>query len=403
MKDLEDQAFNLRDGDRIYLDHNATTPLATELVPLINEWIKAWGNPSSIHCSGRGPKALLRDARKNIADMIGASPQEIVFTAGGSEGNNFLLKGAFEEISKSTGRKTILVSSVEHPSVRDTAKYLETKGAILKWIPVLRDGTLDLDFLQKNLDETVAIVSVMAANNETGVIFPIKKMAPMVRAVGALFHSDFVQALGKFPVDMKKMDVDLASFAGHKFYALKGSGFVFIKRGTQIQPLIHGGGQERHRRAGTENSLAIASLGHMSKRKDEVSAAYVRIAELRNKMEAEIQSRISGVEITAHQALRLPNTSSLLISGIDGESLLINLDVAGISVSTGAACSSGTPEPSPVLLAMGLTRKEAQSSLRLSLGWGTTESEISRFIDVLVEVVARLREAHIVRPLEASL
>jgi cysteine desulfurase len=404
MQKLEVQAFNLRDEGRIYLDHNATAPLAAELVPQIHNWLMAWGNPSSIHFSGRGPKALIREARKRVADIIHALPQEIIFTSGGSEANNLALIGAYREIKKQSGRNEIFLSAVEHPSVRETVKFLEdNEGVKVYRIPVSREGKLNLEFLEKHLSDKTALVSVMLANNETGVIHPLKKIVPLAKSVGAFVHTDAVQALGKISFDVKKLDVDLATFSGHKFYALKGSGVLYVKRGTPLSPLIFGGPQERHRRAGTENVLAIASLGYMCGHHERVSLEYTRLSELRNSMESKIKSEIEGVRITGESESRLPNTSSLVIEGVDGESLLMNLDILGVSVSTGAACSSGAPEPSPVLLNMGLTRVEAQSSLRISLGWGTTPEDIERFIVILKKVVRELRSAHKVKPLEVNL
>lgn len=392
MKVLEDQAFNLRDEGRVYLDHNATTPLAAELVPLINKWTGAWGNPSSIHFNSRGPKALMREARTNVAALIGASSLEIIFTSGGSESNNLVLKGVLGPWRRDLKRDTLIISSVEHPSVEQTAQHLQSYWGIkVIRIPVCRDGELDFEFYEKSLSERVALVSVMAANNETGHLFPIQKMAKAAHAVGALFHSDGVQMLGKMPVDVKKWDVDFASFAGHKFYSLKGCGFLYAKKGNRMESLIHGGGQERHRRAGTENTLAIASMGHMAKKKDLIPQMYEVTKALRDSMEGAILASIDGVHVTGDGGKRLPNSSNMIIDGVDGETLLMNLDLEGFSVSTGAACSSGNPEPSPVLLAMGLTRREAQNSLRISLGWGTTQDDLDRFVQALQKVVKRIR------------
>ena len=378
--------------ERIYLDHNATSPIAQSVADRLPEWLAHWGNPSSIHQSGRGPKTLMRDSRDKIAKMIGASPLEIVFTGGGSEANNLALKGVFEtESHRESPRMRYLISSVEHPSLRRAAEYLEKRGAKVEMIPVSREGRIDLEAYQAMLGDDVALVSVMLANNETGNVFPIKEMAELAHAKGALFHSDCVQALGKIPLDLKDLGVDLASFAGHKFYALKGCGFLFSKKGTSLEPLIHGGGQERHRRGGTENVLAIASLAHMCEYKDQVEFQADRLQKLRDHLERRVLAEIEGASLTGNQSPRLPNTSSMVLSGVDGETLLMNMDLRGFSVSTGAACSSGSPEPSPVLLAMGLSRAEAQSSLRLGLGWGTTPEEVDRFVDTLKAVVAHLR------------
>lgn len=379
----------LRAKDRVYLDHNATAPLAAAIAERVPGWLEIWGNPSSIHNAGRAPKAILRDSRSAFAKIIGAqSPLEIVFTSGGSEANNLALKGVLE---KSGGRKRFLVSAVEHPSIRRTIEYLESRGAEVKFIPVLRSGSVDLEAYERLLDDRTALVSVMLANNETGNIFPVKKLAELARAKGALFHADCVQALGKIPVDVRELGIDLASFSGHKFYALKGVGALYVRRGVNLEPLIHGGGQERHRRGGTENALAIASLGAMCEYAGEIAGRASSLETLRGHLEDRILNEIAGVTVTGGGAPRLPNTSSLVIPGVDGETLLMNLDMAGYSVSTGAACSSGSPEPSPVLLAMGLSREQAQSSLRVGLGWENTLAEIDRFVDELKVVVGRIR------------
>ncbi len=388
-----------RINKRVYLDHNATTPISEGVRIRVSEWLQFDGNPSSIHQDGRGPKALIRDARKAIAQMIGCDPLEIVFTSGGSESNNLALKGVFEGLKKSCElrgipvRNRILLSNVEHPSVRRTAEFMaEHWNVDIAYIPVHRSGRIDLEAYARLLDENVALVSVMYANNETGNLFPVREMAEMAHAHGALFHSDCVQTLGKIELNVRDLGVDLASFSGHKFYALKGCGFLYVKRGVPLESLIHGGGQERHRRGGTENVLAIASLGYMCGFKDEVASRAQEMRRLRDLFEQKVLSEIPGASVTGGESPRLPNTSSLVIPGVDGETLLMNLDMRGFSVSTGAACSSGSPEPSPVLLAMGLKRSEAQSSLRVGIGWGTTEGDIHAFVDTLVEAVAHLRQ-----------
>ncbi len=376
-----------------YLDHNATTPIASVVSENLGLWAEAWGNPSSIHQAGRAPKALMRESRDRVAKMVNASPLEIIFTSGGSEANNFALKGVFEALRiKSSNRKHYLLSAVEHPCVRRAADYLMANGAEVEFIPVNRDGSIDMHFYQTHLRNDTALVSVMLANNETGNIFPIENMVQLAHERGALFHTDAVQALGKISVDLKALGVDLASFAGHKFYALKGAGFLYCKRGTPIEPLILGGGQERHRRGGTENLLAIASLGKMCEMLDQVSMQALRLSRLRDRLEADLVGNLPGLSLTGAESPRLPNSSSMVIDGVDGETLLMNLDMRGFAVSTGAACSAGSPEPSPVLIAMGLSRKEAQSSLRLGLGWETTESEVAEFIEALKSVVIHLRE-----------
>lgn len=397
MTDLKVQAFNLKDEGRIYLDHNASTPLASELLPYIQNHLKSWGNPSSIHQHGRGPKALLRSARTSIAEMIGCSSLEIIFTSGGSESNNQVIKTLMldrfpTETLLANPRQQLIISAVEHPSVMKTADYLSQRHNIeVIKVPVSRNGVFDIDFYKKNLSEKTALVSVMAANNETGHIFPIQEIAALAHEKGALVHTDAVQTLGKIPINVREWGVDYASFSGHKFYSLKGCGLIYQKKGRELPSMIHGGAQERRRRAGTENTLAIACLGQIATHKDQVILQAQRLEKLKSQMENSIASKITGVQINGVENPRLPGSSSMLIEGIDGETLLMNLDIEGYSISTGAACSSGSPEPSPVLIAMGLSRAEAQSSLRIGLGWGTTEAEVNQFVQALIKIVARIR------------
>ena len=384
-------------NEMIYLDHNATSPLAPELKPKIVDWLEAWGNPSSIHRAGRKPKALLRDSRKAFAHMIGCDQLEVIFTSGGSESNNLAIKGVYEfmhspgAILPNGFRNRYLFSSVEHPSVQKTAEFLKSRGAEVEFISVNREGQIDLEQYKSLLNDKTALVSVMLANNETGVIFPIREMAELAHQHGALFHTDAVQALGKIPVNVQELGVDLASFSGHKFYSLKGVGVLFSRKGTQLESLIHGGAQERHRRGGTENLLAIASLGEMAKSSHEIGPKGQKLEILRDHLENRLKNEIACLSVNSENARRLPNTSSMIIDGVDGETLLMNLDIMGFAVSTGAACSSGSPEPSPVLIAMGITRDEAQSSLRVGLGWSNTNEQIDLFIEALKEVVARIR------------
>lgn len=373
----------------VYLDHNATTPLSEDLKPKIAEWLNSWGNPSSIHFAGRGPKVLLREARQNIARLLGVDALEIIFTSGGSEANNLAFKGLLD--TPLDGRDQLIISAVEHPSVFKTAESLRARGFRVDCVRVNRDGELDLDHLDELLSERTALVSIMYANNETGHLMPIKRVVEAAHRRGVLVHCDAVQALGKMPLNLPELGVDLASFSGHKFYALKGSGVLFARKGLRLNSLIHGGGQERGRRAGTENVLAAASMGFMCGRAEDIWPQAQRLKRLRDHMETRILNEISGCQVTGAKGLRLPNTSNMLIEGVDGETLLMNLDVRGYAVSTGAACSSGNPEPSPVLLAMGLSRAEAQSSLRVSLGWGNQDEDIDAFVDQLKQVVTRLR------------
>jgi cysteine desulfurase len=380
-------------NSRIYLDYNATTPLHPELVPFVSQNLTKFGNPSSVHWAGRESKKLINGARENIARFLNIDPLEIIFTAGGSEANNLALKGVAAYLPAE--RHEIICSNVEHPSVLKTMDYLSKHGFTIKWLKVSLDGSIDLSQLDTLLTPQTGLISVQLVNNETGNIFPLKEITRLAHAAGAFVHSDMVQALGKIPIDLKDLGVDFASFAGHKFYSLKGAGFLYAKTGRRVEPLIHGGGQERARRAGTENALAISSLGEAVKvlgpRLCETAA---RLETLRNKLEEKLKASISGVRVNGLGAPRVPNTLNVTLENIDGETLLINLDTQGFAVSSGAACSSGSQEPSPVLTAMGLTSEEASQSLRISLGWLTTDEEVGQFFEVLESAVRKMREAN---------
>jgi cysteine desulfurase len=374
---------------RVYLDHNATTPVHPRVRESASQLIENWGNPSSIHWAGRDSKNILRETRQTLAQQLGCQALDLVFNSGGTEGNNTVILSAWSKLSAS--KDHFLCSQVEHPSVMKTYEHLQTLGARVDFIPVSRQGELDLDFIKNKLSAKTALISVMLANNETGTIFPLRQIVQMAQEIGALVHTDGVQALGKIPLNLQELGVHYATFSAHKFYATKGSGFVYIKRGSPFSSLIHGGGQERHRRGGTENVFGIACLGLVAPLLSEVSRKATDVEILRNHFESRVLEEIPQVQVTGAAAPRICNTSSLTLSGVDGETLLMSLDLKGFAVSTGAACSSGNPEPSPVLLAMGLSRDEAQTSLRVSLGWENTLQEIDLFVDVLKNVVHRLR------------
>ena len=378
-------------SNKIYLDHNGTTPLAYELQKKIPEWVKFWGNPSAIHFEGRRAKALLNEARQNIGHLIGANPVEVIFTSSGTEANNLALKGAFYSM-KNKNKNEYIFSCVEHPSVLNTMMFLKKQGALVHIVPMNKQRELDLDVYEKLLNKNTALVSVMYANNETGQVFPIEKMAQMAHEKRALFHCDGVQALGKTPLDVKKWKVDLASFSAHKFYSLKGCGFLYVKKGVSIENTMCGGGQERGRRGGTENLLAILAAGNMSLYKDHILKQSQRIKSLRDYLEDELTKNISDLYIIAKDSLRLSNTSQMIIPNVDGQTLLMRLDMDGFCVSTGASCSSGLTSASPVLKAMGFSEEQTQSSLRISLGWGTTKKDVEKFIKSFINSVYELRK-----------
>ncbi|MCB9073648.1 MAG: cysteine desulfurase [Bdellovibrionaceae bacterium] len=374
----------------IYFDYNATSPIHPELQEKIVEWLPFWGNPSSVHAHGRQAKKLVREARQSIADALGVSPLELIFTSGGSEGNNTVICGLLFS-AQAEERKELITTTIEHPSVTRAMDFAETQGFKVHRIEVNRQGELDFFHFERVLSEKTLLVSMMLANNETGILLPIKKIATLAKARGALMHTDAVQAIGKININLGDLGVDYATFSGHKFYALKGTGAIYARRGQEFFNYIHGGGQERGRRAGTENVLAIASMGYMAHKLQKMPEHYEHMLELRDFFEAQILQKIPDAEITSQKAKRVPNTSSVILPGVHGESLLMSLDIKGFSVSTGSACSSGSSEPSVVLRNMGLTRDEAQSSLRVSMGWMTTREEVESFIEALVSIVDHLR------------
>jgi cysteine desulfurase len=379
---------------RVFLDHNATTMPSKEVLEAIKDF-QAWGNPSSIHSSGRGAKSSILKVRRAFAEAINCGPTEVIFTSGGSESNNMALKGVAQKL-KVRGQTVLVSTFVEHPSVYKTFDQLEKEGFEVVRVPVKIGSGLDYEFLEKILKEkNVGLVSVMRANNETGEIFDLRRIKKLIdqntKNEKIYFHSDMVQTLGKLSVDVKESGVDFASFSAHKFYALSGMGVLFHKKGNGIDSLIAGGGQEKGRRAGTENLLAIHAFGAQVQKLHEVETYAHKMRELRDYMESSISKNIDGVHILAQDRKRVANTSLLLVEGIHGETMLINMDLAGFEVSTGAACSSGNPEPSPVLISMGLSPKEASKSIRLSLGWQSTLEEVDRFVETLIKVVAKLR------------
>lgn len=375
----------------VFLDHNATTFPSKEAKEALLSF-SAWGNPSSIHQSGQKARSILTQARRSISNELGCSPGEVIFTSGGSESNSSAIKGMLEDLDKS-GRNVIISSEVEHPSIFNTLGDLDKAKYKVIRVPVSKNNGFDYHFYEKALSENkVGLVSIMTANNETGEIFDLKRIVELAKKHGNTYvHSDMVQTLGKLPVDLSLTKVDLASFSAHKFYSLKGLGVLFQRKGTPFKRQISGGGQERGRRAGTENVLAAVSFGEQIKNLGKTPEKVKLIEKLRDHMEKRIVSEIGSVQILSKNRQRLANSSMLFIEGVSGETLLMNMDIKGYEISTGAACSSGNPEPSPVLIAMGLTNQEASCSMRVSLGWETSEDDINGFVDTLKEVVKRLR------------
>jgi cysteine desulfurase len=377
---------------RIYFDHNATTPLDQSVVEVMTTvLVQDFGNPSSVHYFGQQAKARLDDARTAVAALIGGEPSEIVFTSGGTESDNFALRGVAEALEP-TGRKHLIATAIEHEAVLVTLRALARRGWKVTLLRVDQSGIVDPDALSAALTEEVALVSVMHANNELGTIQPIAELARRAHAAGAIFHTDAVQSVAKVPVDVKALGVDLLSLSAHKFNGPKGVGALWIKRGTRIQAILTGGKHERTRRAGTENVTGVAGLGQaatLAMRKLGPEAA--RIAALRDRLERGVLENVADTAVNGARDPRVPNTTNISFEGIEAESLLIALDLEGIAVSTGSACSSGTLEPSHVLRAMGFPAHRTQNSIRLSLGLGNTEQEVDHFLSVLPRVVQKLR------------
>jgi cysteine desulfurase len=377
---------------RVYFDHNATTPVDASAADVMMRILRdEYGNASSVHRLGQQAKSLMDEARSAVSSLIGAEPSELVFTSGGTEADNFALRGAAEALEP-TGRKHLIATSIEHEAVLVTLKALARRGWRTTLRPVGESGIVSADALKDALTDDTAIVSVMHANNELGTVQPVAELAAIARTKGALFHTDAVQSVAKIPVNVRELGVDLLSLSAHKFNGPKGAGALWIKRGTRIAPILTGGKHERARRAGTENVPAIAGMGVAAERaRAKLGTEAARVATLRDRLEREILSRIPGTVVNGAREPRVPNTTNLSFDRIEAESLLIALDLEGIAVSTGAACSSGTLEPSHVLRAMGLPTHRAQNSIRFSLGAGNTDAEIDYLLEKLPRAVEKLR------------
>jgi cysteine desulfurase len=377
---------------RIYLDHNATTPLLPAVIDRITGVLRGeFGNPSSVHHFGQQAKALVDDARSEVAELIGADPSEVLFTSGGTEGDNIAIRGAAEAL-ETTGRKHLIASAIEHEAVLNTLKALARRGWRTTLLPVDQSGIVSPAALRDALADDTVLVSVMHANNEIGTIQPVSELARIAHERGALFHTDAVQSAAKIPVNVKALGVDMLALSAHKFYGPKGVGALWIRRGLRVLPLLTGGRQERSRRAGTENVPGIVGMGAAaliatSKLADEGT----RLAALRDRLEAGILRAVPGTAVNGFAEARVPNTTNISFDRIEAESLLIALDLEGIAVSTGSACSSGTLEPSHVLKAMGFNAHRTQNSIRFSLGAGNSDAEIDRVIAVLPGIVEKLR------------
>ena len=377
---------------RVYLDHNATTPLAPEVAERMDRAARDfWGNPSSVHHFGQQAKAAVDEARSQVAALLGGETSEVIFTGGGTESDNFGIRGAAEAL-EATGRRHVIASAIEHEAVLNTLKALARRGWEVTLLPVDHTGIVSADALREAIGDRTALVSVMHANNEIGTLQPIADIVRVAKAHGALVHVDAVQTAGKIPIDVKSLGIDMASISAHKFYGPKGAGALWLRKGVRLLPFITGGRQERGRRAGTENVPGIVGLGTAAERaNDKMQSEASRQGELRDRLERRILNTVSGAERNGAESPRVPNTANISFDRIESESLLIGLDLEGIAVSSGSACSSGTLEPSHVLKAMGLPHARTLSSIRFSLGMGTTEEEIDRVVRVLPPLVEKLR------------
>jgi cysteine desulfurase len=377
---------------RIYLDNNATTRTADEVrEAMLPFFDRCYGNPSSLHGMGREAAEAVEGARKETAALLRAHPDEIVFTAGGTESDNLALRGVLRALP---GKRHLVTTRVEHAAVLNTCWFLEDEGIGVGMIDVETSGRLDLDQLRSAVREETAVVSVMGANNETGVAFPLEEVARIAHEKGAILHVDAVQAAGKIPLDCGRMNIDLLSISAHKIHGPKGVGALYIRRGTPFASVMTGGHQEEGRRPGTENVPGIVGLGRacgLIGPDARLTATQSRIEVLRDRMERELAGFLPGMAVNGAEATRVANTSSLSFEGIEGGRLPMELDRAGIAVSARSACDSGTPTPSHVLLAMRVPNDLACSALRISLSRYTTPEEVDRAIEVIVEAVRRLR------------
>ncbi|NIP83775.1 MAG: aminotransferase class V-fold PLP-dependent enzyme [Gemmatimonadetes bacterium] len=380
-------ATSTRSG--VYLDNNATTPVADAvreaMLPYLGE---AHGNPSSLHAAGRDARAAVEEARRRVAALIGAKPRRIVFTGGGSEADNLALKGI--ALRPGTDRRHVVTSAIEHPAVLRAAEYLERVGLRVTYLDVDADGRVHPETLREAIDDDTLLVSVMMANNEVGTLQPVAELCAIAHEAGALFHTDAVQAVGKVPVDVEDLGVDLLSLSAHKIYGPKGVGALYVRKGLRLEPLVHGGRQERSLRAGTENVPAIVGLGQAAQLARRAVDDGDRITELRDRLERGIRRLVPGARLNGPADGRLPNTLNLTLPGLRGESLVLALDQHGIALSSGSACKAGSPDPTHVLLAMGRSEEEAHCAVRFSLSHETAADDIDAALSALEQVLHEL-------------
>jgi len=377
---------------RIYFDHNATTPVAPEVLAAMLPYLKEeFGNASSIHAFGQNARGAVERARSSVAALLGARAADIMFTSGGTESNNHAIFGA---VAAAPGKaKHVITSAIEHFAVLDTCKALAKSGVELTILPVDREGLVNPEHVRGAIRSETVLITLMLANNEIGTIEPIEEIGKIAAEKGIAFHTDAVQAAGKIPVDVEKLGVNLLSISAHKFCGPKGVGALYIRKGTQLDPLLYGGHSERDRRPGTEDVAAIAGMGKAAElARIGMREENERIRGLRDRLERGLLERVPHSWVNGGRAPRVPNTSNMTFPFIEGEAMVIALDLKGIACSTGAACSSGAVEPSHVLVALGLAPEDARATLRLSLGHQTTEDEIEFAFKTIPPVIERLRQ-----------
>ena len=379
---------------RIYLDHNATTPVdPTVLDAMLPFFSVDFGNASSIHTFGQRARSAVETAREQVAALLNARPQEIVFTSGGTESDNHAIFGVIHAGAAAATAKHVITSAIEHEAVLNTCQALEKQGVAVTYLPVNRDGLINLDDLRKALRPETVLITIMHANNELGTVQPLAEIGRVAAEADVYFHTDAVQSVGKIPVDVKSLQLDLLSLSGHKLYAPKGIGALFIKGGARVRQFLYGGHHQRGFRPGTENVAGIVGLGKAAElARIALDSDALRISTLRDRLEHSLLSRIPDSRANAANAPRTPNTSNITFPGIEGEALIIALDLKGLACSTGAACSSGAVEPSHVLTAIGLPASDARASIRFSLGRHTTAADIDAALEIVPAAVAQLRQ-----------
>ena len=394
---------------RVYLDYNATTPVEPEVLDAMLPYFSAeFGNASSIHNFGQQARAAVETAREQVAALIGARAQEIFFTSGGTESDNHAIFGIVSlsfpsSLSSTSCRSHIITSLVEHEAVLNACQALEKQGVGVSYLPVDQDGLIDPQDLQAALRKETMLITIMHANNELGTVQPLEEIGRVAKQADVYFHSDAVQSAGKIPIDVNQLQLDLLSLSGHKLYAPKGIGALYVRGGTRLRQLLYGGHHQRGVRPGTENVAGIVGLGKAAEiARRSLANDAKRLAALRDQLEHGLLNRVAYARINGARAVRTPNTANLVFPGVEGEALLIALDLKGLACSTGAACSSGAVEPSHVLTAIGLPAEEARASLRFSLGRHTTQADLDFALQIIPAVVGQLRQLSPTYPREAA-